>query len=402
MLYTPNIVRRSENPPIIDSASCRGGVLIRATNWLGDVMMTLPATWQIRRMLPEGTPLWVLTPAGLAPLWKAASWIDGVIPMAEHHIAKDEIALVKEHGFQLGIVLPNSFGSARDIHKCGIPMRLGRRGNLRSFMLTHTLPRWKNSGTVAEYHQLSYYLELASALGKIELTADYPGLRVSPDFAAEHGVRKGEKWLAMAPGANFGPAKEWPREFYRIVAQWWIEHGGKVLLVGTKNERKITAEIASGLENVLDMAGKTTLDQLMSLLANVDLLLANDSGSMHLAAGLGTGGVAVFASTDHVATGPLGAKWSVVAADVNCRPCFQRKCLWRGLTAISACGTCRPIKSKTLSCSIWDWRQMLNDLCIRGKKEPRINTNKHEVFGKRAWPGKREGCSAVAVFIADG
>ena len=331
MKYIPYIQNFDRRLPRLSQVDWQGGVLLRSTNWLGDLMMTLPATWQLKCALPADVPLWVFTPKHLAPVWEAAPWMDGVIPFAARHPVAAEIAEVKSHGFGLGIVMPNSFGSAWDLWRCGIPRRLGRAGNLRSLLLTDRLPAWKRGEGEGKWHQLSYYLELMSVLGNIQNTAECPPLEVSADAAASYGIHKGERWLAIAPGAAFGPAKEWPAENFAVVAREHLDRGGKAVIVGTAKETLLAREIQRIVPNALDLTGKTTLAELMSILQNVDMLLANDSGPMHLAAGLGTTGIALFASTDPVATGPLGAPWEILVATADCRPCFQRECPWAGV-----------------------------------------------------------------------
>ncbi|MBQ4480607.1 MAG: lipopolysaccharide heptosyltransferase II [Victivallales bacterium] len=330
MPYSPIIQKFDRELPMLPPVDWRGGVVLRSTNWLGDLMMTLPATWQLKCALPADVPLWVFTPRQFAPIWKTAPWIDGVISFAEHHPSSLEIAEVKIHDFGLGIVLPNSFGSARDIWRCKIPRRLGRVGNFRSLMLTDRLPAWKRGEGEGKWHQLSFYLELMSVIGKISYTAEIPPLEVASEPAAAFGISKNAQWLAIAPGAAFGPAKQWPTENFAMVAREHIDHGGKVAIIGTAKEAYLAQQIQRIVPKTLDLTGKTGLDELMSVLQNVDGVIANDSGAMHLAAGLGTRGIALFASTDPVATGPLGAPWELLVATAECRPCFQRSCPWAG------------------------------------------------------------------------
>lgn len=330
MPYEPKIIRFERECKALGKVDWRGGVILRSTNWLGDILMTLPATWQLRCVLPVDVPLWVAAPEGLAPLWKAASWIDGVIPFQGKRLDAAARAVVREHDFGLGVILPNSFGSAMDFWKCGIPRRLGRGGNFRGWMLTDKIPQWHHHEGEGEWHQLSWYLELMSPVGNVEYTAQCPALEVDTDAAANFGIVKGGGWVVMAPGAAFGPAKQWPEDNYAAVARHVIERGGRVAVVGTQKEGVLAERIVSQAPGALNLAGKTKLPQLMSVLANADAMVANDSGSMHLAAALGTSGVGIFASTDPVATGPLGASWELVVSTVDCRPCLQRKCPWAG------------------------------------------------------------------------
>ncbi len=302
------------------------GLLLRSSNWLGDLLMTLPAAYQMRRQLPEGCGLFVLSPAPLAELWRACPWVDVVMPMAQKRVSFEESRQVRCLCPGVAVALPNSFGSAWDIWRCGVPLRIGRGGRLRSLLLTHTLPTWPRPQGRATRHQLSYYLDLAAALGEVEFEAYCPPLQISPEAAEKSGIRRAAGWLALAPGAAFGPAKQWPVANFAFLAQKWHQRGGRVVLLGASREIAAAEEISRSCPAALNLAGQTNLGELMSILANVDLLVANDSGAMHLAAALGTSGVAIFGSTDPIATGPLGARWRILASEEECSPCFQRIC----------------------------------------------------------------------------
>ena len=194
-------------------------------------------------------------------------------------------------------------------------------------LLTHRLPEWKRTGGTAAFHQLSWYLDLVASLGKVEMSTGYPPLNTDASLAREAGISCGDNWLAIAPGAAYGPAKQWPREHFLEVARWHVANGGRIVLVGTGREAPVTSWLAGQLPHCLDLAGKTSLSVLMSVLAACRAVVANDSGAMHLAAAVGTRGVAVFGSTDPVATGPVGAPWRILASEEPCRPCFRRECM---------------------------------------------------------------------------
>ncbi len=327
MIYQPDIIDFGRGIPPLGAVDFRGGVLLRSTNWLGDLVMTLPATWQLRRLLPEGVKLRVLCKKGLTPLWQAAPWIDGVAPMAGNHLSREERDFIRGEKYGVGVVMPNSFGSAWDLFSCNIPRRVGRAGRFRRLLLTDVLPPWPRGENRGNCHQLSYYLELMRPFGKVDFTAKCPPLQVDPQFADSQGIQRGGGWVVMAPGAAYGPAKQWPVEDFIAVARECVKRLGRpVAVVGAPKESPLGARIAAAVPGVLDLCGRTSLRELMSVLANASLVVANDSGTMHLAAALGTPGIGIFASTDPVATGPLGARWELLIADVPCRPCLKREC----------------------------------------------------------------------------
>ena len=184
------------------------------------------------------------------------------------------------------------------------------------------------------------------------MTADCPPLAVDGEAARALGMEDGVKWLAIAPGAAFGPAKQWPKERFAEVAKWFAKERGRVVIVGGPKEAAVAADIAEQLPSgTLNLTGKTDMRQLMAVLAASSVVVANDSGAMHLAAALGKRGVALFGSTDPVATGPIGGRWSLLVADAPCRPCFRRECNLTGdeaykcLKSLSAQAVIEELKS---------------------------------------------------------
>ncbi|MBO4511179.1 MAG: lipopolysaccharide heptosyltransferase II, partial [Victivallales bacterium] len=323
MKYVPNIPAIPEREPF--QLKWRNGLLLRCTNWLGDALMTLPAAWQASRALPRACGFFVLCPAALAPLWSACPWVDVVVPMQGRHASGDERNVLRRLAPGVALVFPNSFGSAMDVCRCGIPQKVGRRGRFRGWMLTHTIPEWPRAKGAGDRHQLFYYLELVSSIVKLQPGISYPALKVDLQLAADFGI-SGKGWLALAPGAAYGPAKQWPMEHFLELAKMQLAQGRRIVFVGTSKEAATTAQLCSQLPGSMDLAGRTNLAQLMAVLSACEAVVANDSGAMHLAAALGTPGVAIFGSTDPVATGPIGAQWRLLVSDKSCRPCFKRTC----------------------------------------------------------------------------
>ena len=167
--------------PVLDPSAIRwrNGMLVRATNWLGDTLMTLPAVYKLRQFIPYPCGLFILCPAKLAPIWQAAPWVSHAIPLGGHRVGSEAASAIR--GIQPGVavVLPNSFGSALDVYRKGIPVRVGRSGRGRGWMLTTRLPQWVREADTPGYHQLSHYLEIAAAFGKVTWDAAYPKLSVA-------------------------------------------------------------------------------------------------------------------------------------------------------------------------------------------------------------------------------
>lgn len=330
-LYTPQL-RPPALSPVIDAESLdwRQGLLVRSTNWLGDAMMTLPAVYRLRQLLPEGGELMVSCPAKLASLWESVPWVDRVLPFAAKRLTSSERQALCEADPGLSVVLPNSFGSAWDLWRAGLPNLVGRRGRGRTAFLTHRLPGWTRVPGEDHCHQVSEYLEVATACGATSDSIAYPPLTVTLSEEERQplcAVLDGQPLLVLAPGAAFGPAKQWPITSYRELARWWGSHDDRlVVAVGAPGEEAQAAEAIEYCPNAINLAGQTSLRQLMLLLQESSCIIANDSGTMHLGAALGKQGVAIFGSTDPVATGPLGGRWLVLREPLPCSPCLERVC----------------------------------------------------------------------------
>jgi heptosyltransferase-2 len=142
------------------------------------------------------------------------------------------------------------------------------------------------------------------------------------------GVLGPGKWAAINPGAAYGSAKRWyPERFGQVADALATEFGYRALLVGGPGEIGIGHEIESAMRSKpLNLIGRTSVRQLMALLASVELVITNDSGPMHVAAAFGRPVVALFGPTDHCATSPLCSRFALVRKETECAPCLKRRC----------------------------------------------------------------------------
>ena len=151
--------------------------------------------------------------------------------------------------------------------------------------------------------------------------------------------------MVLSPGAAFGTAKRWDADRFAATGNILSEEFGcGIVIVGSESERKIASEVASRLAGpAANLCGRTSLEVLMGLISDSILVIANDSGSMHLAAALGVPTVGVFGSTDETVTGPVGPRARVVRHPVECSPCLLRDCPIdrRCLTRVPVDDVCR-------------------------------------------------------------
>lgn len=293
-------------------------VVARSCNWLGDAVMTLPAV----RMLKRGRPdlhLTILSPENLAGLWEACPEVDDVLTIPTGAGLMEVARMIKAKPFEAGVVFPNSTRSVLEMWLGGVRHIAGRPGRWRSWWMREIFRDQRAPGPPR--HQKHDYIDLVHFLGGAREDALETGLLVHrwTDEKTGGGV--------MCPGAEYGPAKRWPADRFAEVIR---QTAGVVewSIVGTGRDREVAAKIRelAGETVVRDLTGQTSMEELMRILAGARVLLTNDTGTMHLAAVIGTPLVAVFGSTEPRLTGPLGVRHRVIRHYVECSPCFLREC----------------------------------------------------------------------------
>jgi heptosyltransferase II len=297
-------------------------LLVRAPNWVGDVVLSLPALRDLRRALPTAR-LSVLARPWVADLYDAVPEVDEVLPS---HGVRPDIALVRG-AFDAAVLLPNSFGAALVAWGARIPERWGFATDGRRPLLTRA-PRVP--ATVRRRSQVYYYRAMLDGLGFDTAPPPDASLRCPDPWHARGRALLGSDgpWLGLNPGAFFGTAKRWLPERYGAVGDLVSRRvGARVVLVGGKAERALADEIAAGMATrPRVLTGETTLPELLGVLSCLDGFVTNDSGPMHLAAALGVRQVAVFGSTDWRETSPFTERATVVRKPVPCAPCMLREC----------------------------------------------------------------------------
>jgi heptosyltransferase-2 len=343
-------------------------ILVRGVNWLGDAVMTTPALLRLREKFPQAH-ITLLGPEKLRELWGRHPAVNDVIgfDVGEGLLATSR--KLRTGKFELALVLPNSPRSALEVWLAGIPQRVGYARPWRTWFLTQAVPTRRghvkmckrtpaairqltqNSGAKPEIrnsipetaHQLHEYLHLVATLGT---TAGIlaPQLTVGSEevqaVAGRFGLGLETRWLGINPGAEYGPAKRWPVENFQFMAReaaaW---PGWGVLLFGGKADMAMAGRIEQEFWNgarhwttppkLVNLAGRTSLRELMALLKLCRGVLTNDTGPMHVAAALGTPVVVPFGSTSPELTGPGlpgDPRHRLLKSDAVCSPCFLREC----------------------------------------------------------------------------
>ena len=320
--------------PIIEGDLQR--ILVRATNWVGDAVMSLPALQALRARYPRAH-IAVLARPWVADVYAREAFADEVIPYTAPRGWRDlrgKLRIARQlraMRFDAAILLPNAFEAAALVWMAGIPRRIGYARDGRGWLLTTPVPR-PQPGEIPR-HERFYYLELLRRAGILtELPASDQIRLGGAAEARQAGLRRFAdlgltQVTGVSPGAAFGAAKRWlPERFAESVAAL----GHDAALFGSKDERALCEQIAQDLRRrgirVHNFAGETTLSEYIELAAACRVYLTNDSGSMHIASALNVPTVAIFGATDHVGTGPTGSLARVVREPVECSPCLLREC----------------------------------------------------------------------------
>lgn len=305
-------------------------------NWIGDAVMTTPALTLVRQTFPAAEIVLLANPL-VSQLFTPHESIDRVITFdrqGEHGGLIGRLRLaqqLRKERFDLALILPNSFDSALVPWLAGIPQRLGRRSDGRGLLLTscYTAPDVQPLP-----HEVEYYLNLVRSFG---ITGNHRGLALKTTeqedheaafFLARHGIGEQDFVLGINPGATFGAAKRWyPERFAEAARQLCGIWNGRSVIFGSSAERPLAEDIERHLGGAaLNLAGATSVRQLMALIKRCNFLITNDSGPMHIAAAFGVPLVAIFGPTDHATTSPYTEKAAIVRVPQECAPCKLREC----------------------------------------------------------------------------
>ena len=233
------------------------------------------------------------------------------------------------HGrYRRAIVLPDSWIAAVLPFAAGIPHRTGWRGGLRYGLLNDV----RRPDSASHPTQVQRYVMLAADPGTEPPAVEPPHFEVKvADVQSAMQLLKVErraqrKVLALCPGAEFGPARQWPTVHYAELGRQFGQAGWDIWLFGSDADHAITDGVAATCKVVTNLVGRTTLAQAVDLMSLADAVVSNDSGLMHIAAALDRPLVALYGSTDPQIRPPLNARHRVVSLGLSCSPCNKAEC----------------------------------------------------------------------------
>ncbi len=312
-------------------------LLVRAVNWLGDAVLATPALGAVRAACPQARITVVAKPL-VAELLRHHPDIDDIEVYDKDGVHAGAIGMLRKAGqlrkgnFDAALLLQNAIDAAILTFLAGIPERMGYATDGRRMLLSRPVPV---TGEILSLHHAEYYLRLVALLGVPRPESPRLALRVTEDELASMrsrlsslGVPEGEGVVGINPGATFGSAKRWfPDRFAAVADALSEEWDASVVLMGSVPEMPLSAEIEARMRRKpVNLAGRTTVRELMSLLSQCSFLVTNDSGPMHIGAALGIPIAAIFGPTDWRKTSPWTEKARVLRVDVDCSPCHLREC----------------------------------------------------------------------------
>jgi heptosyltransferase-2 len=312
-------------------------VLIRTPNHLGDCIMALPMINETREAYP-GAIVTILTPEHLAELFEQNPAIDDIIRIPPAHV-HGLIAVVKikdlisTGNFDIGYILPPSFGSAAAFKLAGVKERIGYITDGRRLLLSRplALPTPLNSA-----HRSELYFNLLRRGAGVELEFTRPKLflndediRHSTQTLSSFGIGKDDKYAAIAFRA-VAESRRWGTENYIGLAKSIVSrYSLKVVLIGSAEDMPEGDKIATsaGAKDVANLAGKTTLRETAAILSNARFFVGNDSGPAHLAAAVGIPLIVLSGADDPKSTSPVSSRKQLLYLDhLDCISCVKNKC----------------------------------------------------------------------------
>ena len=302
--------------------------------------MALPALRAVRKRFPEAHIAIVARPY-VGEIYRDQQICDELIKYDSrdaHAGFSGRGRLIEElcgHRFDVALLLQNAFDAAWLAWRARIPQRIGYARDGRSALLTKAV-RVPRAGQIPAHEQF-YYLELLRRADWItELKGEkFISVLVNPESRVEAGKRllaAGSRpnalRVAISAGASYGAAKCWaPEKFAAVANRLMTKFDADVILFGTASEAAISSAIGDAMRRPpVHLTGKTSIAELPALFSQCHLFIGNDSGAMHVAAGVGVPVVAIFGPTDPNGTAPVTPACTIVQEQPYCSPCFLRRC----------------------------------------------------------------------------
>lgn len=324
-------------------------ILLTRTDRIGDVVLTTPAIKMIRLKYPDAHIAFMVRPYA-KDIVEGNPYLNEVITYDKYGKHKSLLGTAKfvyglrKKKFDLAIM----FHPTNRVHLiaflAGIPRRIGFDRKL-PFLLTERIPHLKQKG---EKHEIEYTLDLLRPIGivakngEMSISLKKRDLEKAKRMLDEYHVGSGIPLIAVNPGASC-PSKRWPPEKFAALCDNLAKmFRVRILIVSDKaNEGPANAVANKMRHEPVNLAGKTTIGELASLLSKCSLFISNDSGPVHIACALKIPVISIFGRGDPGLSpkrwGPTYEKSAVFHKDAGCNPCLAHNCTlgFRCLEAIT-------------------------------------------------------------------
>lgn len=307
--------------------------LVVGPSWVGDMVMAQSLFRLLAERRPD-SPIDVLAPSWSLPIVARMPEVRRGIPAETAHGdvswgKRRRIGRELRDKYAHAIVLPRSFKSALVPWFARVPRRTGYRGEMRYGLLNDIRPF---DADVLD-QTVKRYVALGLDRGEAHADALYPALEISADNQEQLrfslGLDAHRPPVVFMPGAEYGPAKCWPLPHFAELARLLVSDGFQVWVMGSEKDAAAGEEIMAavrGDDAVLNLCGKTALADVIDLLGLAEQAVSNDSGLMHIAAAVGIHVHAIYGSSSPEFTPPLTARADIHYLDLECSPCFERRC----------------------------------------------------------------------------
>jgi len=321
--------------------------LIVGPAWVGDMVMAQSLFITLKRLYPD-CKIDVIAPEWSLPILARMAEVNAGIAMP---VAHGKLALLarwrlgkklRQQKYTHAIVLPRSWKSALVPYFARVPVRTGYRGEMRYGLLNDIRELDKSVLTQTVQRFVAHAYGKDQAL-QAQLPIPYPVLRsdkhISEKLLATLGLSLSRPVIGLMPGAEYGPAKQWPVSYFAQLTSKLVAEGYQVWVFGSAREQQSGEQIVQGIpEHAFNLCGKTRLVDVIDLMSVAEQVVSNDSGLMHVAAALNIRVNAIYGSSTPDYTPPLSHSAVVFYKKLSCSPCFDRVCKYKHyncLTTIS-------------------------------------------------------------------
>ena len=317
--------------------------LIVGPSWVGDMVMAQSLFITLKQQYPDCL-IDVIAPEWSLPILERMPQVNKGIALAIGHGEFSLLSRIKKglslrkHGYTHSIVIPRSWKSALVPYFANAVVRTGYRGEMRYGLLNDMRRLDKNilKQTVQRYVAHAYNKELAQAP-----EIPFPELAVDANnhdrLIEKFSLDLSRPIIAMMPGAEYGPAKQWPEKYYKELAALLIEKGYQVWMMGSAKEKILAGSIIDGLGlHAISLCGRTELVDTVDLFSCAEQVVSNDSGLMHVAAAVGVKLNVIYGSSTPDYTPPLSDKAIIHYRGLDCSPCFKRTCPLEHLNCLTS------------------------------------------------------------------